>query len=202
VGAGCAAEASSLPYYADRTFTPHWTVVDHSVSRHVLADTPFVDQTGRAFSPAETAGRIHVASFIFTTCASICPPLVSSLKKVQAATQGSDVILVSYSITPEIDTVDVLAAFGRDRGIDPERWRLLTGTSAGVQQVARSLYFADDDGLRASIVDAEAFLHTEKLLLVDDTGHIRGVYNGTQPFEVQKLIEDVATLRQSSVAVN
>jgi protein SCO1/2 len=176
---------------------PSWEMVDHAVTSHALADTPFVDQTGRAFSPAEAAGRVHVASFIFTTCASICPPLVSSLKRVQAAMEGTDVLLVSYSITPDIDTVDVLAAFGRDRGINPARWRLLTGTSAGVQQVARSLYFADDDGLRASIVDAEAFLHTEKLLLVDDTGHIRGVYNGTQPFEVQKLIEDVATLRLS-----
>ena len=195
VGAGCAAEASSLPYYADRTFTPHWTTIDHSVTSHVLADTPFVDQTGRAFSPADLAGRIHVASFIFTTCASICPPLVSSLKKVQAAMEGTDVLLVSYSITPDIDTVDVLATFGRERGIDPARWRLLTGTSAGVQRVARDLYFADEDGSRATIVDTEAFLHSEKLLLVDDTGHIRGVYNGTQPFEVQKLVEDVNTLR-------
>lgn len=191
---GCAAEAVGLPFYADRTFTPSWVAVPHSVTAHPLADTPFVDQTGAALSPADLKGRVHVASFIFTRCASICPPLVSSLKKVQAATAEADVLLVSYSIDPVHDTSIVLAEFGRSRGIDSSRWKLLSGTPEGARRVARDLYFADDDGLRPSMPEPDTFLHTEKLLLVDADGHIRGVYNGTQPFEVQKLIDDLETL--------
>lgn len=62
-------------------------------------------------------------------------------------------------------------------------------------RVARDRYFADDDGMRTSLAEPDAFLHTEKLLLVDADGRIRGVYNGTQPFEVQKLIEDLQKLQ-------
>jgi protein SCO1/2 len=159
-----------------------------------VSDTPFLDQTGRAFTPASLDGRVHVVSFIFTRCAAICPPLVSSLKKVQAATAGTDVALVSYSVDPGHDSVGVLQEFGDRRGVESDRWTLLTGTVTGVHQVARDLYFADDDGMRQSLADPATFLHTEKVLLVDRAGHIRGIYNGTQPSEIQKLIEDLTVL--------
>lgn len=193
-GSACVAQGkgSGLPYYADRLFTPSWTPVAHSVATHVTSDTPFLDQAGSAFTPSSLRGTVHVVSFIFTRCASICPPLVSSLKKVQAATAGSPVTLVSYSVDPMHDSVPVLRDFANSRGIDPARWKLLTGSVNGVHQVARDLYFADDDGMRKSLADPDTFLHTEKVLLIDRDGHIRGLYNGTQPFEIQKLIEDLS----------
>lgn len=196
-GSACAADAkqaSALPYYADRLFTPSWTPVSHSTTTHVAADTPFLDQSGSVFTPASLHGEVHVVSFIFTRCAAICPPLVSSLKKVQVATAGSDVTLVSYSVDPTRDSVDVLRTFGAARGVDPSRWKLLTGSMNGVHQVAHDLYFADDDGMRQSLADPDTFLHTEKVLLIDPDGHIRGIYNGTQPFEIQKLLEDLRPL--------
>jgi protein SCO1/2 len=195
-GSACVAESrgSALPYYADRLFTPTWNPVAHSVTTHVASDTPFLDQTGSAFTPSSLRGTVHVVSFIFTRCASICPPLVSSLKKVQAATAGAPVTLVSYSVDPTNDSVPVLREFAVSRGIDSARWKLLTGSVNGVHQVARDLYFADDDGMRKSLADPETFLHTEKVLLIDRGGHIRGLYNGTQPFEIQKLIEDLSVL--------
>jgi protein SCO1/2 len=198
-GAGCAAaeaESLALPFYAERTFTPVWTEVSHSTTKHLVSDTPFLDQNGKPFTPASAAGRVHVVSFVFTRCAAICPPLVSSLKKVQAATAGTDVALVSYTVDPEHDTVAVLNTFAAARGIDSSRWTLLTGTVSGVHQVARDLYFADDDGMRRSLSDPNTFLHTEKVLLVDRDGHIRGIYNGTQPFEIQKLMEDIRALTE------
>jgi protein SCO1 len=198
-GAGCAAaeaESLALPFYAERTFTPVWTEVSHSTTKHLVSDTPFLDQNGKPFTPASAAGRVHVVSFVFTRCAAICPPLVSSLKKVQAATAGTDVALVSYTVDPEHDTVAVLNTFAAARGIDSSRWTLLTGTVSGVHQVARDLYFADDDGMRRSLSDPNTFLHTEKVLLVDREGHIRGIYNGTQPFEIQKLMEDIRALTE------
>ena len=89
-GSACVAESGpALPYYADRLFTPSWTPVSHSVTTHAAGDTPFLDQAGTPFTPSSLRGTVHVVSFIFTRCAAICPPLVSSLKKVQAATAGS-----------------------------------------------------------------------------------------------------------------
>lgn len=197
--AACSTGAGDLPFYADRTFSPSWTSVDHSVTQAGAEET-FIDQTGASVSMSSLRGRVHVASFIFTRCSAICPPLVSSMKRVQSAVAGSDVVLLSYSVTPDLDTVDVLREFGRDRGVDPSRWKLLTGNPGGVIRVARDRYFADDDGMRTSLAKPDAFLHTEKLLLVDGGGRIRGVYNGTQPFEVQKLIEDVRLLATTSAA--
>ena len=186
---------AGLPFYADRTFTPFWASVDHSVTSTAAPDETFVDQTGAPFAMSSLRGRVHVASFIFTRCSVICPTLVSSLRRVQSAVAGTDVVLLSFSVTPDLDTVDVLREFGRDRGVEPGRWKLLTGNPDGVMRVARDRYFADDDGMRTSLAEPDAFLHTEKLLLVDADGRIRGVYNGTQPFEVQKLIEDLRKLQ-------
>jgi protein SCO1/2 len=191
--AACFTADESLPFYSDRTFSPAWAATDHSIIVAGDAET-FVDQSGASFALSSLRGRVHVASFIFTRCAAICPPLVSSMKRVQAAAAGTDVILLSYTVTPDLDTADVLRDFGRERGVDPSRWKLLTGNPGGIIRVARDRYFADDDGMRALLSKPDAFLHTEKLLLVDRDGRIRGVYNGTQPFEVQKLVDDLRVL--------
>jgi protein SCO1/2 len=193
-GAGACRSDSGLPFYADRTFTPAWSPVDHAVTTAPAGSERFTDQAGRAFTPSDMQGTVHVVSFMFTRCSSICPPLITSLRRVQAATAGSGAVLLSYSVTPDIDPPAVLAQFGRDKGVDPARWKLLSGSVAGVRRVAHDLYFADDEGMRKSLENPDAFLHTEKLLLVDRQGRIRGVYNGTQAFEIDKLLADLRVL--------
>lgn len=189
----CSAD-SGLPFYADRTFTPAWSPVAHVVTEASASDEEFLDQTGRSFRPADMAGSVHIVSFMFTRCSSICPPLITSLRRVQTALAGTGVTVLSYSVTPDLDPPAVLAQFGREKGVDPTRWRLLSGSASGVRSVAHDLYFADDEGMRMSLEDPNAFLHTEKLLLVDREGRIRGVYNGTQAFEIDKLLADVRVL--------
>lgn len=187
------ASQGSLPYYNSRDFTPHWTKVDHQVAPFHL-----IDQENRRFTERDLDGRIHVASFLFAQCPSLCPTLVQKLKPVHDAIRGrSDVVMVSYTVTPLTDTPEVLAEFGRRRAIDSARWRLLTGDLVEIGRVIRDSYFADDlrpiDGEPAS-----RLLHTEKVLLVDRTRRLRGIYNGTQAFEMERLIEDIATLERES----
>jgi protein SCO1/2 len=175
---------TTVPYFEDRTFTPHWTPVEHRIGEFRLTT-----QTGKAVTNRDLAGRIHVASFIYTRCAAVCPLLVRQLLRVQEATRGMpDVTLVSYTVAPDTDSPAVLASFGRDRGVDATRWWLLTGDRRQIYSLARRSYFADADR-------ADDFLHTEKVLLVDGAGHLRGVYNGTQPFEIDQLASDIARLR-------
>jgi protein SCO1/2 len=185
--------ASPLPYYESIDFTPNWTGSAHHVGAFSLTT-----QTGASITDRDLAGRIHVASFIYTRCSALCPTLVSSLTRVQAAICGPDVVIVSYSVTPELDSPAVLAAFGRERGIDPERWKLVTGDRTQIYALARDAYFANDERLRTTLTDADAFLHTEKLILVDRQGRLRGVYDGSQPFEIDHLIEDARTLAGGS----
>ena len=185
-----AVAASALPFYADASFTPHWTAVPHRIAPFSLTT-----QTGGRISDATLAGRPYVASFIYTQCAAVCPILVRQLARVQAAV--GDVHIVSFSVTPDTDTPAVLAAFGRERGIDPRAWSLVTGDRRTIYGLARTSYFADDSRVDAGL-DETAFLHTEKLLLVDGAGHLRGIYNGTQPHGVDQLIDDLTALSSAA----
>ena len=176
----------ALPYYDSADFTPHWTPVNHRIAAFGLTK-----QDAAPISERSLDRRIHVASFIYTQCAAVCPILVAQLTRVQAAIQSMpNAVLVSYSVTPESDTPQALAAFGRERNIDPARWWLVTGSRSTIYELARTSYFADDDRVGSS----GGFLHTEKLLLVDGDRHIRGIYNGTQPREIDLLIRDIGRL--------
>ena len=182
---------STLPYYETADLTPHWSPVTHRVQPFEL-----VTQSGTPLRETDLDGRIHVASFIFTRCPNLCPTLVTRLRRVQdAAREWPDVRLVSYSVTPGLDTPSVLAAFGRDHGIDAERWWLSTGDRATIKRLARESYFADDSRAGAA-GPTDALLHTENVVLVDGERRLRGVYNGTLPFEIERLFEDIRTLRK------
>jgi protein SCO1/2 len=112
-----------------------------------------------------------------------------------AARGRDDVLMVSFSVTPRIDTPAALSAFGAARGVDARRWRLLTtldGSADPIERVMRESYFASDDRGR--------LLHTERVVLVDAAGRLRGVYNGTQRFEMERLVEDVDALAGSDRA--
>lgn len=180
-----------LPFYDSADFTPRWArSVDHTIGDFML-----VTQTGERLGRRDLDGRVHVASFIYTRCAGICPAMVTQLSKVQEAIAGrGDALLVSYSATPHADTVDTLAAFADERGIAAANWKLVTGDPAQIYALARHSYFADDGRLEVEQPAVEKFLHTEKALLVDRQGRIRGVYNATVPHEMDKLIGDLGLL--------
>ncbi len=182
-------QTAALPFYEAADFTPNWRGTSHRVGEFSLKT-----QTGAPITNRDLAGRVYVASFIYTRCSSLCPALVSSLKRVQGAVTSPDFMITSFSVTPDLDTPPVLAAFGTDRGIDPSRWKLITGDKSQIYALARDSYFATDERLRDSLKDADAFLHTEKFVLVDQQGKLRGVYDGTLPREIDLLIADARAL--------
>ena len=177
-----------LPFYDSAELTPRWHTVEHRVAPFALTD-----QTGKTFDSTSVAGRVYVASFIYTRCSLVCPRLVGSLKTVEAAVQDPRLRILSFSVTPDHDPPEVLTAFARERQIDTGRWTLLTGPQSTIYGLARQSYFADD----ARLIEpggAGDFLHTEKLVLVDGEGRLRGVYNGTQKFDIEHLIGDIKVL--------
>jgi len=178
-----------LPYYDSRDFTPRWAPAAHRISEFSL-----LSQTGAPFTDQDLTGRVHIASFIYTRCSAVCPTLVANLRRVDRAVAGPALRFVAYSVTPDLDTPNVLADFGREHSLDPARWILVTGDRSQIYRLARESYFADDDRIRATIAEPGAFLHTEKVVLVDRDGRLRGVYDATQGFEMDKLIEDVRRL--------
>src|SRR6478672_11116409 len=117
--------ASALPFYSSADFLPSWHGSSHRVGEFSL-----LNQTGAAFTNRDLAGRVHLASFIYTRCSGVCPALVASLRRVDRALRDDRFRIVSYSVTPDLDPPAVLAAFGAERGIAPSRWILATGDKA------------------------------------------------------------------------
>jgi len=180
---------SELPFYSGSDFMPDWRGSAHRVGEFSL-----LDQTGGGFTDRDLRGRVHLASFIYTRCSGVCPALVTSLRRVDRAVRDDRFRIVSYSVTPDLDPPPVLAAFGNDRGINPSRWILATGDKAEIFRLARESYFASDEVMSKTLADPNAFLHTEKLILVDAAGKLRGVYDGTFPSDVDHAIADARQL--------
>lgn len=187
-----------LPYYNEPDFTPIFleeNTPPASKITHTITDFSFLDQDSTLISEKSIAGKIHVASFIFTSCVSICPTMTKNLKLVNDQfEQDNDVLLLSFSVTPWIDNPQKLKVYKQANGIKNPNWHFLTGNKAAIYSLARTAYFAEED--IGFTKDSTEFLHTEHILLVDKTKRIRGIYNGTLALEMQQLIEDIRLLEK------
>ncbi|AKD58162.1 SCO family protein [Spirosoma radiotolerans] len=193
----CGKETSpKLPYYNTPDFSPIFVESASELAEkipHTISNFSFRDQNGVTISEKDIEGKIHVADFFFTSCGSICPRMTKHMKLVEKAFPANkNVVLLSYSVTPWIDSVSRLKAYSRANNIQSENWHLLTGSKAAIYQLARQSYFAEEE--LGFTKDSTEFLHTEHFLLVDKQKRIRGIYNGTLELEMQQLIADIQSL--------
>ncbi len=189
-------DAITLPFYNSADFTPEWIVTDvpSYAAIHTIAPFRLVDQEGETVTEKTFAGKIYVADFFFTTCGSICPTMTANMLKLQNAFRDdNEVLLLSHTVTPEIDSVAVLKSYAEGFGAIKGKWHFVTGTKKEIYTLARDSYFADQN--LGTTIDENDFLHTENFLLIDRRGRIRGVYNGTLPVEIDRIIADVKTLK-------
>lgn len=185
---------SKLPVYNSRRLLPVWLHEDPvpEDKLHHTLDFRLTDQGGHARTPADLDGKIYVSYFFFASCSGICLKMARELKRVQDHFSNRDEVrLVGHSVTPGIDTVKALSAYGKQKGMNGNKWYLLTGAKKEIFDLARQSYFAVTDGKDD---DYENLIHTENLVLVDKEKMIRGVYNGTFPQDVNRLMEDIAVL--------
>jgi protein SCO1/2 len=194
----CREAVSPLPYYTTPDFTPVFLRGDQKVAErvpHTLRSFSLTDQHGNTVTDKQVTGKIHVANFIFTSCGSICPTLTKHFKLLQQAfARDTNFVMLSYSVTPWIDSVPRLRQYAAGNGITAPNWHLLTGNKNEIYTLARQSYFAEED--LGFTKDSSDFLHTEHVLLLDDTKRIRGIYNGTLQLEMEQLIADIRTLQK------
>jgi protein SCO1 len=189
-----------LPYYNTPAFTPEFFESEKTAVQkinHTIPSFSFTNQLGEQITEKNIEGKIHVANFIFTRCGSICPIMTKHMKLVQSAFQNnSSVVMLSYSVTPWLDSVARLKAYADNNDITSPNWHLLTGNKGDIYTLARQSYFAEED--LGFTRDSTDFLHTEHILLVDKTKRIRGIYNGTLQLEIEQMIKDIQTLLLNS----
>lgn len=191
---GCSmrmAPKTTLPVYNTPDFTPEWDAKDNI---HTIPAFSFTDQNGNAFGSKELESKIYVVDFFFTTCPGICPRLTANLSKVQEAFKNdANISIVSFSVTPDFDKSSVLNTYAQSHNINYDKWRLLTGDKKEIYNLARKSFFADEDlGEQQNEND---FLHTENVLLIDSQKRIRGIYKGTIPLEIEKLVKEINILK-------
>ncbi|MFD2593899.1 SCO family protein [Sphingobacterium griseoflavum] len=153
-----------------------------------------LDQDSTPISDQSLNGKIHIASFIFLSCPTICPQMNAQMKEVYDETMGmEDIVLLSFSIDPKRDTIPALKAYADKIGVKREKWHFLYGSPQDVFHLAEKSYYA------IAYPDSTApggFTHSGGFLLVDKDLHIRGVYDGTSREETKRLLADIAILRK------
>lgn len=191
-------QKDQMPYFNSPDFTPQFFNKPSEAAimiSHRIGEFSLLDQNGELFTRADVTGKVHVANFFFTSCGSICPRMTTNMKLIDNAYRNdSDVVLLSYSVTPWQDSVAALKNYAEYQGINSPNWHLLTGPKSEIYTLARQSYFAEQE--LGFTKDSTEFLHTEHFLLVDKTGRIRGIYNGTIQLDVEQLIQDIGLLKQ------
>ena len=153
-----------------------------------LPDFSLTDQFGASFASSDLHGKVWVADFIFTSCATICPPMTVQMASLQDEFAGEDVHFVSFSVDPERDTPTALRRYADNYGADGGRWAFLTGQKAAIYQLAHE-GFNLATGHRGSEI-----LHSTRFVLVDRNQQLRGYYESRSPGSLQQLRKDIRTL--------
>ncbi|PCJ98936.1 MAG: SCO family protein [Flavobacteriaceae bacterium] len=160
---------------------------------HTIADFSLTNQNGKTITQKEYEDKIYVADFFFTTCPTICPIMTKNMAALQEhILNDDDVLLLSHSVTPQIDSVAQLKKYALEKGVIDSKWNLVTGDKKQIYELARKSYLAvktDGDGGPYDMI------HTENFILVDKKRRIRGFYDGTKEEEIEKLLEDLSILK-------
>ena len=169
------------------------TSVAHRIKYHTISNFNLINQNGDTITQAFYDDKIYVADFFFTTCQSICPVMTKNMKKVQdKLINDKEILLLSHSVTPEIDSVEQLKRYAISNQINDDKWNLVTGDRKQIYNLARKSYLAVEDNPTGEY----DMIHTENFMLIDKKNQIRGFYDGTLESEISRLLDDIEILKK------
>ncbi len=161
---------------------------------HRISDFSLLNQNGNNVTQEDYKNKIYVADFFFTTCPDICPIMTGNMLYLQENLKDTNVMLASFSVTPKIDTVEVLKEYSTLKGVDDSRWNLMTGDKKQIYHLARKSYLV---AKAIPYGKNHGMIHTENFVLVDRDKRIRGYYDGTNIEDMDKLLDDIQILIKS-----
>jgi len=185
-----------LRVYQPNQFTKE--LVDSTLQRvrkfHKVDDFRLINQYGDTISQVDFKNKIYITDFFFTTCQTICPVMTKHMEQIQEAFKNDDeVLLLSHSVTPQIDDVERLHKYAAEHNAIKGKWHLVTGDKKEIYRLARQSYFTTKTTGNGGPYD---MVHTENFVLIDKEKRIRGTYDGTNPDEIEEAIEDIKILKQ------
>jgi protein SCO1/2 len=163
---------------------------------HKIGDFSFKNQNGKFVTQKDVEGKIFVVEYFFTTCVTICPKMNVQMQRIQKVYKGNDnVKLLSFTVNPEVDTVEQMKRYALSHDADDNQWSFLTGEKKDLYNLARTSFFVLKPAEAQNLGDAGSdFIHTNNFVLVDKQKRIRGYYDGTSQKEVDQLIKDIELL--------
>lgn len=184
-----------LPIYGEREVDHKTVNGKDSVDTiyHVAPPFKYLNQDSSWIDQNLVKDKVYIVDFFFTSCPTICPKMTSQLKRIQAKTEDIQNLyhIFSFSIDPERDTPQKLREYIQKNGLKMNNWDMLTGDEVATHKL----------GVEGFIVhagrdeDAQGgFAHSASLVLVDRKGLIRGLYNGTETADVDRLERDLRKL--------
>ncbi len=170
------------------------STIQHQKKYHKIVDFSLTNQNGKTITQNDYKDKIYVADFFFTTCQTICPIMTGHMHDIQKEIMNdNDVMLLSHSVTPQIDTVAQLKRYAVKKGVVDAKWNLVTGDKKQIYELARKSYLAVKDNGDGGPFD---MIHTENFMLIDKKRQIRGFYDGTNSKEMDRLLLDIAHLKK------
>ncbi|WP_159949195.1 SCO family protein [Polaribacter septentrionalilitoris] len=166
----------------------------HIQKNHTIADFKLINQNGETITNSNYKDKIYIADFFFTRCQTICIAMAYNMNELQEFYKNDDdIMFLSHSVTPVIDSVSVLKRYANRKGVIDGKWNVTTGPKKHIYELARKSYFAvldEGDG------GEQDFIHTEQFVLVDKERRIRGYYDGTDKNDMEKLKKDIVLLKE------
>ena len=159
---------------------------------HTIANFKLTNHLGNTVTHKKYENTIYVADFFFTTCQTICPKMTKNMHLLQKKLKDKNVLLLSHTVMPEVDSVPQLKKYADKKGVDANKWNLVTGTKRELYDLARKSYLV----AKAKPYSKYDLIHTENFVLVDQKNRIRGYYDGTDNDKMKELLEDIDLLLQ------
>ncbi len=186
-------KSKELPIYGNRDTVERMVDGEKVVDTvyHMLPDFHFIDQDSNSITQETFKDKIYIADFFFTSCPTICPKVKAQMLRVYNKFLDNDeLILLSHSIDTKYDTVPVLKKFAEKLQIKTEKWHLVTGVKKDIYAMAKEYFIAAAEDETAP----GGYTHSGGLVLVDKKRQVRGVYDGTEPEQVDQLLVDLEKL--------
>lgn len=187
-----------LPVYQPTMVTAELvdTTVQEVRKYHTIADFKLLNQNGDTITQEFYKDKIYIADFFFTTCLTICPVMTGHMLEIQQKIKKDpEILLLSHTVFPQTDTVRQLKKYALEKGVNDQKWNLVTGDKKHIYDLARKSYLAaksEGDGGPFDVI------HTENFVLVDKSKRIRGFYDGTDPKAIEELMEDLKVLKKEN----
>lgn len=182
----CESSSRKLPILGEREF------INGDSVYHTIPDFSFTNQDNQTITNKNYEGKIYVADFFFTTCPTICPIMKKQMLRVyEKFKENPKVGILSHSIDPRHDSVQVLKEYATRLGVNSKMWNFVTGEKTKIYEIGEKSYYvtAGEDSTAAG-----GIIHSGAFILVDTKRRVRGVYDGTKETDVTKLLKDMDVL--------